>query len=59
MAFKITKIKFFIKIEVVGEIVIFSNIGEKIKGNLMNYPTDFIFACISKHFIVESEYFTK
>ena len=38
MAFKIIKKNFFIKIEVFGEIVIFSKIVEKTKENLLNLP---------------------
>ena len=44
LAFKIIKKNFFIKIEVFGENVIFSNIVENTKENLLNLP-DWFYCC--------------
>ena len=43
LAFKITKKTFFIKIEVCGKNVRFSNIGKNTKENLINLPNGFDF----------------
>ena len=51
LAFKKQKKKFFVKIDVFGEVVLFSHIGENTKENIINFWYWFIFALISLLFI--------
>ena len=53
MAFKITKKPFWSILRYVEKFSDVLNISEKAKENLINFPTDLIFALIPRLFIVE------
>ena len=60
LAFKLTKKSSFVKIEVSGEKKIeFSNLSKIQRKILLTYQTDFIFALMFRHLIIETTHFTE
>ena len=60
LTFKVTKKSFFVKIKVSGKNKLNLQILVKIQRKIsLIHQTDFVFALMFRHFIVESSYFTK